>query len=57
MSLCTINGMHCLVVVRDMAQRKSDGYKFILGFADDRHLRVQLERREQGVGMGIEQRV
>ena len=56
-SPCTIQGQRCLVVARDMEQRNPDGYNFIMQFASDNDLRIQLDRRSQHTEIEIERRV
>ncbi len=55
-SPCTIKGIRCLVVAVDMAQQNPEGYRFIMRFADDNHLRIQLDRRSQRVEVETERR-
>lgn len=55
-SPCTIQGMRCLMVAKDMEQRNPDGYRFVMQFANDNHLRVQLDRRTEGVEIEAERR-
>lgn len=55
-SPCTIQGTRCLVVTKDMEQKNPEGYKFIMRFADDNHLRVQLCRRSTSVEVNDERR-
>ena len=56
-SPCTIKGVRCLVVASDMELRNPEGYKFIMQFADDNHLRIQSDRRNQNVSVETECRV
>jgi len=55
-SPCTIQGTRCLVVAKDMEQRNPDGYHFIMQFAGDNHLRIQLDRRTENVEIEAERR-
>ena len=55
-SPCTIKGMRCLVVTKDMQQTNPDGYNFVMQFAGDNGLRVQLDRRTESQEVPVEQR-
>jgi len=56
-SPCTIQGTRCLIVAKDMEQRNPEGYKFIMQFAGDNHLRIQLDRRTESVEIETNRRV
>lgn len=55
-SPCTIQGTRCLVVTQDMANRNPDGYKFVMQFANDNGLRIQMDRRTEAVDVNVNQR-
>lgn len=42
---CLIDGERCLLVARWLETRDPNAYAFVMGFARDNHLRVQLDRR------------
>lgn len=42
---CILNGERCLVVARWLETSDPTAYAYVMGFARDNHLRVQLDRR------------
>ncbi len=53
-SPCTIQGTRCLIINRDMEKRNPEGYKFIMQFANDNHLRIQACHHTEKVELGSE---
>lgn len=45
---CVINGAKCLVVARALERQNPDAYGFILKFARDNNLSIQVNHRFQG---------
>ncbi|MCW8826717.1 MAG: DUF3579 domain-containing protein [Gammaproteobacteria bacterium] len=55
-SPCTIQGTRCLIVAKDLEQRNPDGYQFIMQFANDNSLNIQLDRRSEALDVPAERR-
>lgn len=43
---CVIDGQTCLVVARCLAQTNPEAYEFIMSFAENNRLRIQIDRRQ-----------
>jgi len=53
---CMIKGETCLLVGRSLEQQNPDAYRFIVQFAEDNNLRVQLDRRQREETVDMDRR-
>ena len=53
---CMIQGQKCLVVKRGLEQRNPNAFDFIMKFATDNELRIQVDRRISEREVGVERR-
>jgi hypothetical protein len=44
---CTIEGVPCLIIARDLETRDPEAYRYVMEFATENRLRVREDRRQQ----------
>jgi hypothetical protein len=53
---CTLDGLRCLIVAKDLSRKNPEAYDFIIGFAQANNLRISEDRRESSQPVGEERR-